>query len=355
MAFEVRSPSEQVAAHLREEIVSGRWKSLFPGTPAIAAELGVDRKTVTAAIRQLEQAGILKSQGAGRPRLVSMETATTPSRLNIRYLLHENDDRQRAHVMDLIPRVQELGHHIEIERKTLTSMGMDLRRIRSHVAQYPADVWILLSATREVLEWFAKQDTPAFAIFGRRRSVPIASVGPDKVAALHASVSRLVELGHRRIVLMAREERRHPYPGHVEAKFLEALEHHGITPGAFHLPEWKDDPGSFHKCLESLFEHTPPTALIFDEAQFYVAGLQHLAQMKLSPPGDVSLVSCDNHAIFDWCRPSVSHIQWGGDPIVDRVILWLRQIAKGINQRKAWFTPAEFIEGGSIGPAPDRS
>jgi len=227
---------------------------------------------------------------------------------------------------------------------------MNVERIQKHVADHPADAWILLSATREILDWFASRDIPAMAMFGRRRQVPIASIGPDKVSALRACVSRLVELGHQRIVLMAREERRHPHPGHLEQQFLAALENHGIDPGPYHLPDWKDKPTDFHDCLERIFQHTPPTALIFDEAQFYVAGLQHIAQLRLSAPEDISLVSCDTHPIFDWCRPSVSHIRWEAEPIVNHVVHWVMQLTRGHNERKPCYTPAHFIEGGSIGP-----
>jgi len=352
MAFEISSPSQQVAAHLRDLIHKGRWRKAMPGTPAIAEELDIDRKTVTAAIRQLEEEGLVKSQGPGKPRTVARRKKPDTTRLHIRFLVYEDDDRQRNHVMELLPRIRELGHHFEIDRRTLTSLGMNLERIKSHVRQNPADVWLVQSAPEEVLEWFASQQTPAMAVFGRRRRIKIASIGPDKVAAMRTCVDRLVELGHRRIVLLAREERRHPKPGHLESEFLRRLEFHGIPAGPYHLPEWKDDPVSFHQCLETLFSHTPPTALIFDEAQFYVAGLQHLAQMKLSPPHDISLVSCDNHAIFEWCRPSVSHMAWDAEKVVNHIVHWVRQLSHGVHDDKTCYIPAEFRENGSIGPAP---
>jgi len=351
MPLEIQSPSTQVANYLRSEIEAGRWQAEFPGTPALGKELEVDRKTIIAAIQQLEDEGLLQSQGPGRPRRVIRQAHHQRARLNIRFMVHEDDDRQRAHVMGLLPKIQELGHHIEIDHKTLTSLGMNLNRVKQHVKTHPADAWILLSATREILEWFAQQKTPALAMFGRRRQVPIASIGPDKAAAIRNCVDRLVALGHRRIVLMAREERRKPTPGYIENEFLKALEIHGIIPSPYHLPEWDDRPESFHNCLDALFRFTPPTALIFDEAQFYVAALQHFAQWNLSVPRDLSMVSCDTHPLFDWCRPSVSHIHWEPQPIIRHVTKWFMQLGHGSNDKQACFTPAQFIEGGSIGPA----
>lgn len=41
-------------------------------------------------------------------------------------------------------------------------------------------------------------------------------------------VDSLVEMGHRRIVLINCEDRRKPPPGGFEQEFLKQLEHHGI-------------------------------------------------------------------------------------------------------------------------------
>ena len=350
MFLEIHSTSDQVAQHLRAEIRDGRWRLVFPGTPALAKELGVDRKTITAAIAILEQEGLLQSQGPGKPRLILKPPRRKAPRQHIRFMVYDDDDRQRSHVMDLIPRVQVTGHHIELESLTLSGLGMNLNRIKSHVLKHPADAWILLAASREILEWFAAQKIPVMALSGRRRQVPVASAGPDKVAAMNACVERLVELGHRRIVLLAREERRQPTIGHVELAFLKALDSHGIEASPYHLPDWKDTPDDFHACLQRLFEHTPPTALILDEAQFYVAAMQYLAKIGLSAPKDISLVSCDTHPIFTWCRPTVCHIHWESEPVVEHIVKWILQLSRGKKVSTAHYTPAQFIESGSIGP-----
>lgn len=49
---------------------------------------------------------------------------------------------------------------------------------------------------------------------------------------------RLHELGHRRIVLLVREERRKPYPATFEQAFLDGLKELGITTGPYNLPDW---------------------------------------------------------------------------------------------------------------------
>ena len=109
---------------------------------------------------------------------------------------------------------------------------MNVDRISRLVRSTEADAWVIQSGSSEVLEWFAGQPTPAFALAGRRRGVGIAGTGPDKVPAAQIAVRRLVELGHRRIVMLAREERRKPLPGLMERAFLNELEALGIATGA---------------------------------------------------------------------------------------------------------------------------
>ena len=67
----ILSPSEQVAAYMRKELLRGRWIGTMPGGPALAAELGIDGKTVWAAMGLLENEGLLVAQGAGRPRKIA--------------------------------------------------------------------------------------------------------------------------------------------------------------------------------------------------------------------------------------------------------------------------------------------
>lgn len=71
MAFDILSPSAQVAQHLKKLILKGHWDKQLPGTPALSGETGIDRKTITAAIQLLEAEGIVEiTRGpTGRGRL----------------------------------------------------------------------------------------------------------------------------------------------------------------------------------------------------------------------------------------------------------------------------------------------
>ena len=79
--------------------------------------------------------------------------------------------------------LMEQGHSPFFAEKSLTALGMDLSRITRMVKRTPSDAWVVGSGSREVLEWFADQEVPAFAMFGRRSGLPIAGIGPDHETA----------------------------------------------------------------------------------------------------------------------------------------------------------------------------
>jgi DNA-binding LacI/PurR family transcriptional regulator len=202
-----------------------------------------------------------------------------------------------------------------------------------------------------VLEWFAEQPLPAFALFGRR--LPrLAGARPDKLSALATAVGRLTELGHRRTVMLVREDRRKPSPGFVERFFLEELEAAGIPSGPYNLPDWEDNLEGFRQCLHSLFQHTPPSALLIDGLQLFVAAQQHLARRGIIAPEHVSLINLDPDPAFAWCEPAISHIHWDARPLVRSIVRWANNIARGKDDRRRFTTKADFVEGGTIGPAP---
>ena len=349
--FRTLTSAEQVATYLRSGMASGRLRGTMPGVLKLEAELRVNRKTVESALRQLEAEGLLVPQGAGRRRLIqSQERLATPS-LQVAILVSEPADLRLEYLVELQHELALAGHDASFAARSMAELGMDVKRIARMVRKSQADAWVVTAGSREVLEWFAEQESPAFALFGRRRGLPLAGVGPDKPPAFAAATRMLIGLGHRRIVLLARPRRRLPVPGASEQAFLDELAVHGISPSSYHLPEWEESINGFHGRLESLFLVTPPTAMIIEEAAFYMAALQFLARRRLRVPEDVSLVCTDADPTFEWCRPSVAHIRWDSRPVVRRIVRWAENLSSCKADVRQTLTPAEFVPGGTIGQA----
>ncbi|OYV04904.1 MAG: hypothetical protein CFE26_14400, partial [Verrucomicrobiales bacterium VVV1] len=242
----------------------------MPGRNRLAAELGVNHKTAKAALAMLEREGLLETRGPGRERSIRDMPALPVSR-RIMFLAYERSDLHTGYLVKIIHRLEAAGHRAGFATKTLEDLGMDENRVARFVAKTEADAWVVVAGSREILEWFATQALPAFALFGRASRISIASAAPEKTNALLELVDRLVGLGHTRIAMLTREDRRKPTIGAVELKYLARLEAHGIRTGPYNLPDWGNDPDALGQGLESLFRHTPPTALIVGVTQMFPA------------------------------------------------------------------------------------
>ena len=346
----ILSAVEQVAGYLREELSRGQWSGHLPGVDRLAPELGVSRKTLEAALRQLETEGVLMRNGPRRRRSIEQQGVRPLPVLRVSMLLSESSDRQLDYVVDLQHELARIGHTASFAPGTMAECGGNVRRIARMVEKTPADAWVVAGGSREVLQWFHEQSLPVCALFGRRRGLPIAGVGPDKPPAYALATRKLIATGHRRIVLLARRMRRLPEPGSSEQAFLNELAAHGIPRGPYHLPDWEESIEGFHAGLEALFRVTPPTALIIQEAVLFTAAQQFLARRGLRVPEDVSMICTDADPTFAWCKPSVAHIRWDSRPVVRRIVRWAANLSSGKPDVRQVLTPAEFVPGGTIGP-----
>lgn len=348
--FHSLSAVEQLAAHLRQEILSGHLDGEMPGVAQLVNRLGVGTKTVVGALAILKREGLLEAHGERKRVRIAAGLPGGRSGLQIRILLYDANDLHDEYTVELRHRLEKRGHQVEFAKKTLTDLRFDVKRVARLVGAAGGDAWVIRAGSRPVLEWFASRPVPAFAMFGRQTGLPMASLATLKSPAVAKALERLVELGHRRIVLLTREERRKPTPGLFERRFLEALERLGISTGEFNLPEWEDSPQGFHLCLDSLFRHTPPTALFLAEPALYFSTQQYLLRKGILVPKDVSMISLDDHPAFGWFHPQVSHIRNDTSRWVPRIVQWADNVAKGKEDRQETLSLAEFVEGGSMGP-----
>lgn len=105
------SVTEQVAVHLRDEVLAARWSGTMPGRNRLALELGVNRKTVEAALRQLEHEGLLVGQGAGSKRRIVLPTGTTAMRpLQVAILDWNPISQVLGYITELRHLLEKAGH-----------------------------------------------------------------------------------------------------------------------------------------------------------------------------------------------------------------------------------------------------
>ena len=350
----ILSVVEQTTEHLRKGLVEGHWSGRLPGVVRLAAECDVSTGVVRIALRQLAAEGLLTPRGPGRSRsIVPPEKGGAPLRsLRVGILLYDARPDTSPDVHQIQHDLEAAGHGVFFSKKSQSQLKHRVANITRLVKDTLADAWIVVSGSHDLLEWFAAQTVPCLALYGHSEGLPLARTGPDKVPALLDATRQLIALGHRRIVLIGRSDRRKPTPGTVERTFLAELTAHGITPGPYNLPDWEETPKGFADLLDKLFRVTPPTALIIDETPRLIATMQFLARCHIGIPGQVSLISPDSDPVLNWCTPPIAQIKWDPALIVRRVVRWVAAVRQGTADREIINFPAEFIPGGSIGPAP---
>ena len=348
--FRALTTVEQLVKHLRDEILRGAFGHVLPGTDTLVKTTATSRKTVVAAVRQLEDEGLVENVGQGHSRRIALPKSHPATALRVGLMLYVEDDRRSDFMLELVYRLQNKGHQVAMTNRTLTGLRMNVQKVARYVRDMSADAWVVGSGSGPVLQWFSEQETPAFALFGRHPSVDIAATGPMKSPAMKALARRLVELGHRKIVLLTREERRKPTCGRVERVFLDELRALGVEIGPYNLPDWEVSPAGLARCLSSLFRYTPPTAFVAQQVDIFDGVTHFLLGEGIRVPRDVSTICADPSSSFSLCTPTVAHIAYDSRRWVNHILRWVDKVAQGVNDRRQVLYPAEFVDGGSLGP-----
>ena len=355
------SLTDQTANHLRQGIRESRWGGRFPGVPAIVKECEVSINVARAAVRLLEADGWVTPGGHGRRRSITRDVGGSgPSRvLRVGILLREPRARlepgfQEA-LQSIIHRAENAGHNCFFAQKTQLDLQDRVDRVARHVRTVEADAWMVVDGQRRVLEWFAAQPRPVLALGGGCKGLEMAAVGPDVDAKFLDITRRLLDLGHRRIVILSPENTRMPVCSELFQKMLDEINRRGVQTSTFNLPDWEETPEGLRALLDSLFRVTPPTALIVTQPMWTHGVLSFASSRSIQIPGQLSLFAYGIEHLLPWHIPTISHMVADDLPVVKRALDWIRNIAKGHEDRRNVTYPARNVEGGTLAPPPRRA
>ena len=349
--------AEQVAAHLREELQRGRWTVEMPGRHELAAELGVSDQTAKAALAQLEKEGILVPQGAGRRRRIELPTGRGDGHT----FAAGGDPGRRAGrpAARLSGRDQARAgrggacrlFHPVVHARARDERGVDRPQLASAPRRMPGSCFPALAPLLEVVRrargaGLRAVRSPARVADRRGRARQAA-----RHRAGHPTADRSSATGGSCCWRCGRSVCRSR--GRACSPFSTNWPPTGWRPAPTTCRTGRRTSTVFIDCLNRLFQHTPPTALIVDEAAFFVATMQFLHEP--SPAGAGGRVA-DLHRRRSALRlvPAVDRPHPLGHPPGGA--------AGACAGRPTWpaassdvrqtLTKAEFVEGGTIGPAP---
>lgn len=354
-----KSLAEGVAAHVRQAIAEGRWVSRMPGLRPLATELGVSIKVLRKAFAMLEAEGVLSPPDRGDARRILRVPEAGGARriLRVVILLPQPLEAEPADTQSLLLRlvsaIAEAGHHgylLPLPPGAAPGKAAVLARV---VGSENADAWIVYHGCSATLAWFAERRLKALAYAGRGDAGGLPAVFCDASDAVRQAVRRLVELGHRRIVLICPTRSRGPTP----APFLKALRDElaaaGITPGEYNTPDWRQSPQGLRELLGALFAVTPPTAFIILGNNYVSGVLSFLAARGLRVPEDVSLISSDLESAFEWQCPGIrpAHFDDRRELMRKWTLRWLDDLSLGRPPATMPAFRARFVPGGTVSEA----
>jgi len=77
-----------------------------------------------------------------------------------------------------------------------------------------------------------------------------------------------------------------------------------------------------------------------------VAGVQnYLTKLNNKAARDVILIATDHHPTFHWYSPAIAHIEWNRRQVLNRVVRWVNNVARGKDDRKTQITEAILFPG----------
>lgn len=343
--MKILSAAEQVASYLREELQQGRWAGAMPGRDRLAREMNVNGSTVERALQQLEGEGLLKSAGPGKRRKIAVKSTSSPSTRMV-MILFEPEDVLNHHIIDIRHQLHAAGHRMDFAPKSLSELKHDPKRVIAMMKAHSAEAWIVVAANRPVLEAIAQTPTPAFGLYGNLSGLRMAGTGANKLSALRECIDHLYRKGCRRIVMLLRGGSSRAGLNQIKDVLFEEMGKRQLSPGSYHLPDWEDTPDGLHRCLDSLFQVTPPDAILFDDWILSLPIQNYLSHKRGLAFRQVQCVSMDYHSNFKWCQPAVPHFYWDAAKAVRRVVLWADHIAQGKKDQKVKLFEAKFIPGG---------
>lgn len=197
------------------------------------------------------------------------------------------------------------------------------------------------------------------------RRIPFARIGSDALGpgipltmgdegAAHLATTRLAELGHRRIAMIAGPSA-YSLSGWRIAGWRRALAEHDLPhEGLLEVGDFGYESGT--RAARTLLDRNSDcTAIIASSDQMALAALEVARDRGLSVPRDLSLISFDNTPIVRFSQPPLTAIDQPIAETVSRAVEQLIARAPDADDDAVIEVAAALIERSSTAPAPDRA
>ena len=343
----------QTVQSLCEGIGSGHWRDRLPGERELSEQLQVGRRTIGAALAELQRKGWLEVAHRQRRRINPQRVAARHGALRRMVVVLSPSPLQTMSpqallVMDVLrERLTEAGIAMELHVMPRCFTAHPARALQKFVPTKPAAVWVLTSAEEPTQRWFAAQRLPCLVVGSCRPGIDLPSVDADhRAACLHAA-ARLMRQRRQRIALVVPHSALGGDVASVEA-MREAIE---TRPGAkLRVLRHGGTAAQICSMLDAILrEPAPPTAYVVIRAPHVITVMMHLQRRGRRIPQDVAVIARDDDTSLRFTSPSVARYAVNAAQLARRISQAVRQLIESgtLPARTIRLLPV-FVPGDSI-------
>jgi DNA-binding LacI/PurR family transcriptional regulator len=362
--FEKEDLATRVAGSIRDLVSGSKPGDPMPSLRAIALQFNVSVPTVSAAFSLLEAEGLVRSGGERRrwkagaaaqmvgKRTTARRSAGNPGEKKLLYLTSYPMREWKSSALEVHA---SLGAALSAEgwqlvhRVTGHEQAKHSRKSWDELfREVQPDAMVALTGNRVLAGWAIQQPTRMLFLGGTCDPHPLPMVKIGISGPLEELIWRLIDLGHRHIVL--------PLCGR-NPEFVRAMKavirrsvaarsgcgaevHELVTP--YSTPDVLYD--ALHKHWR---QHRPDALILLDWREFVTAG-SFFRDAGVTMPGDLSVALLSNDNSMSWHVPQLSHYELNTMKLAKAVVRWTVKDPRSAASELRITMRATWREGGSI-------